>query len=97
MKNVIPKMTHPLSSAWRQPDMSNVLIDDTHAVMDEDTFDGLPEYSSSQPTGVYEGKCWKACNYSNVDKKWWLCWFDESPKPDCCSTNSREIILIEDP
>lgn len=41
--------------------MSNLkmIIDRTDAVMDKATFDNLPEYSCSIPTGVTIGKMWK--------------------------------------
>src|ERR1043165_9759166 len=59
MTDEIPPITHPLGEHWRQPDRSRILIDETHAVMDQATFDDLSEYSTSFPSGVYEGKMWK--------------------------------------
>jgi len=88
--NVIPKITHPLGKEWGQPDMSNVLIDDTHAIMDKVTFIKLAEYSYTQPTGCYEGKVWKCVR----DGQAWLFWFGFSDKPSMCSTNCREILVV---
>ncbi len=58
-RNVIPPITHPMGQHWRQPSLAGVLIDDTHALMDQATFAALAEYSGTTPTGVYEGKAWK--------------------------------------
>jgi hypothetical protein len=100
---IIPSMTHPLSSAWRQPDPSRFLIDDTHVVMSWVDFNSLHEYSASQPSGVYEGKMWRRHNGSfdfefiarGGKPEWMLCWFSESDKPGYCKTNFRKILLID--
>jgi len=90
-----------MGRTWSQPDPSSILIDETHALMDTRTFDGLAEYSASVPSGVYQGKMWKrhdglydsTCKPS--DRRWLLCWYGESNKgPDWCSTYFREIIVI---
>lgn len=93
-------MTHPLGRVWRQPDAARIAIDDTHALMDSATFDALAEYSCSEPTGVYPGKMWRRhdglydrrCKPEN--RRWLLCWFDESERgPEWCSTRFREILI----
>lgn len=56
----IPAMTHPLGKHWKQPEVDEITIDDTHALMSQRAFDKLLEYSASRPSGVYEGKMWKA-------------------------------------
>jgi hypothetical protein len=66
-KNEIPPMTHWMGSAWKQPKLSEILIDDTHAVMTQRTFDKLLNYAHSQPTGVYEGKMYRKDDYLH----WW--------------------------
>ncbi len=100
--NTIPPMTHELSKAWDQPSTDRIKIDDKYAAMDEKTFKELKEYSCSQPSGVYEGKMWKA-NYSrhkplpHQDPQpdiWYLCWFGFSEDPNCCSNNRREIKIV---
>ena len=68
MKNVIPTMTHPLSKYWDQPDKSDILIDDNNALMTHKTMKKLYNYSTSVPTGVYEGKMWR----SEYGPKVWL-------------------------
>jgi hypothetical protein len=93
-------MTHPLSRAWKQPSTDLILLDDTHALMSQATFEQLGEYSCSQPTGVYEGKMWvrhdglydKRCRPE--DRCWLLCWYDVSEKgPEYCSTQHRRILI----
>lgn len=100
-KNVIPRMTHPMSRYWRQPDLSHVLIDDTHALMDRPTFQALATYSTSVPTGAYEGKAWRVEGWTRgpngeytLTGKWYLRWYGYSEKSDQVSINTREIILV---
>lgn len=87
---VIPAMVDPLGAHWNQPDRNRIAIDSTHALMDEATFLSLAEYSTSYPSGVYEGKMWKA----KCRGKWWLRWYGYSVNPDCCSNNQREILAV---
>ena len=63
MKNQIPVITHPLGSAWDQPKLDNILIDDTHALMEKSDFVQLRNYEYSFPTAVYEGKMWRSGMY----------------------------------
>jgi hypothetical protein len=101
-KNVIPPITHPMGSDWEQPPVSEVVIDDTHALMTLETFERLPEYSASRPSGVYEGKMWRRHNGAfdreflarGGKPEWLLCWYGESDKPGYVSNNSRKIILV---
>jgi hypothetical protein len=90
--NVIPPLTHDLSRYWNQPRTEDILIDNTHAVMSKKVFDALAEYSCSVPSGVYEGKMWKACpsSFFHDAPKGWL-----SDRPESCSNNGREIIIVE--
>lgn len=103
MITTIPEMTHPFGQHWDQPDRSEILLDDTHALMTVKTFKGLHEYSASQPSGVYEGKMWRrhdgAFDYEFIARGgkpvWQLCWFDSVPNnPDVCCTMRRRIILV---
>lgn len=86
-----------------QPDRSEILIDDTHALMTMRTFEDLAEYSGTKPTGVYEGKMWRrhdgVFDYrflaSGGKPEWLLCWYGRCDKPDYVSNNSRKIILLD--
>lgn len=88
--NQIPEITHPLGRHWRQPPVSRILIDDTHAVMERPTLEALMEYSSSTPSGVYDGKMWKCRTVTG----WLLVWYGPSCDPNKCSINKRQVLLI---
>ena len=88
--NIIPIITDPLGKSWDQPKIENILIDDKNALMEENDFKELHEYSCSVPTGVYVGKMWK----SRINEKWYLRWFSEHENPEFVSNNVREIIII---
>ena len=91
--NTIPEMTDPLGAHWNQPSRDEITIDDTHALMSLETFEKLPEYSFSQPSGVYNGKMWR---HLAGGGEWFLCWFGDSTRPDCCSTYYRAICVVEE-
>jgi hypothetical protein len=102
----IPPMTDPMGKHWGQPERREILVDETHAVMTSRTFRALHEYSSSQPTGVYDGKMWKRhdgvydCEFrsSGGIPTWLLCWYGPSSKgPGWCQTNTRIILLTDGP
>lgn len=58
--NEIPIMDDPLGKHWRQPtDIRSAPMDDQHILLSSEQVAGLAEYSSTIPTGVYPGKCWK--------------------------------------
>lgn len=99
----IPPITDPLGRNWQQPDRSEILIDDTHALMSRQTFQTLKEYSATFPTGVYEGKMWKrhdgALDHGFLARGgkpvWLLVWFGLSDNPDTVSNNFREILILD--
>lgn len=92
---MIPAMTHPLSSAWDQPALHEIELDETHALMTEATFKRLHDYSLSVPTAVYDGKMWRCRDRANGRwlSRWFLCWYGPTDDPDMCATNSREILI----
>lgn len=90
--NVIPPMTHPLSRAWDQPSTDKILIDDEHAVMDQQTMIQLKQYYPTIPSGVYAGKMWRAQTEHHGD---FLMWYSDSDNPDKCCINSRQILLLD--
>jgi hypothetical protein len=99
----IPPITDLLGKNWNQPERSEILIDDTHALMTRFTFDKLAEYSASFPTGVYEGKMWKRhdgafdTEYISRGGKpvWMLFWYGRHPDPDKVSNNYRTILVVD--
>lgn len=92
-------MTHPSGKYWDQPAREAILLDDTHAIMTRASFAALLEYSGTIPTGCYEGKMWRRHDgiFAGRDPAkcpWLLCWYGPSEKPDHCSVNAREILLV---
>lgn len=85
--NEIPPMTDRLGRFWEAPDRSEIVIDDTHALMTLETYNKLLNYERSFPSGVYEGKMWRRDDL--------LVWYGPSPKPDTCSVHQREILIVE--
>jgi hypothetical protein len=90
-ENIIPPITDPLGRGWRQPDSRQVLIDDNCAMMTEQLFKNLAEYSTSTPSGVYPGKMWKS-RRGNI---WYLRWFAaDDGDPRGLPTPTREIVIV---
>lgn len=91
-QNIIPPMTHPLSSGWKHnPKIEEIFIDDEHARMTEENFKMLLDYSRSFPSGVYEGKMWKNLH----EGTWYLNWWGFSDDPGKCQNYKRKIIMIK--
>lgn len=98
--NLIPPITDKLGRNWVQPKASDILIDDTHAIMDSLSFAQLSNYSTTRPSGVYPGKMWKADEFwDQVDNsKWRLLWYGDAFMKDgkeLCSIHQR-LIIIQD-
>lgn len=83
----IPDCVHPLCKHWDQPDNAEIEVDKNNALMSKKAFDKLLVYSMSFPTGVYEGKMWKA----RIGSQWILRWYENSDE-DHCSVQSRVIL-----
>lgn len=89
--NTVPDITNPLGRHWEQPSRANILIDGDYAVMTERTLLSLYEYSTSCPSGVYEGKMWRALGVENT---WFLRWYGYSEDENRCSINTREVLIV---
>lgn len=88
---VIPLMTNPLGKYWDQPKNTEIEVDEKSALMTKSAFKKLKDYSHSIPSGVYEGKMWKAKN----GECWILRWYQSIPDNDKeMDIISREIIII---
>jgi hypothetical protein len=88
---LIPRATDPMAKYFDMPNRDEIVIDQTHAVMTEKTFDCLKNYSLSNPSGVYQGKMWKRKRSDG----WFICWFTDSEQDGFCDTNTREIIILK--
>ena len=102
----IPEMTDPLGRYWNQPrDIRSAPISDTEILITRRQFDELAEYSTSMPTGAYEGKCWKRQEYERVGHgenmrlrytgRWHLGFYGHSDKPGYVSNNWRLIHVVD--
>lgn len=89
----IPEMTNPLGRYWDQPDRSKIIIDDKYAIMTEQTMNELKEYSTTNPSGVYEGKMWRSKFVENGKTIHYLHWYSNSEKPNYCKHNVRNILI----
>ena len=93
-------MVEPDGRFWLQPTPAAITIDDTHALMDLETFYRLPEYSGSLPSGVYTGKMWKRHEGlfdPNCGARYWrLCWYViNAERPDVADIHFRTILEPE--
>ena len=107
-RDTIPPITDPLGKHWKQPDLTHLDISGDTVELTQKEFDALPEYSTTLPSGVYPGKCWKAegmewpqnrhgaLGYPKPTGIWYLRWFGECDDPRKCSNNSRTIKFINE-
>jgi len=79
----VPEMTDPLGAYWDQPKLSEIEIDDNHALMSIQSLSKLYEYSNSMPSGVYVGKMWK-CKTKDC---WLLRWYGDCKDPGYVSNH----------
>ena len=89
-EQIIPPITEPLGKHWQQPHRRFIELDDTHALMSEQTFKGLKEYSTSIPTGRYEGKMWKGF----IKGEWYLVWLAPDTNHNLLRIEKRTILIV---
>lgn len=90
--NVIPLPEPKYIRAWEQPNRKHIILDDTHALMSQVSFNKLKDYSHSKISGVYIGKMWKKQRYAGI---WALCWFGIEDEPGYLTNHYREILILE--
>lgn len=88
-EQIIPPITDPLGQSWKQPHRRSIELDDTHALMSEQTFKALKEYSTTIPTGRYDGKMWKG--FANGE--WYLVWFAPDANHNLLRIEKRRILI----
>lgn len=100
-EDVVPPMTHPLSAHWRQPERRGILMDDHSALMSAADFHLLHEYSSTNPSGVYDGKMWKRKHGVRdeagklVAHTWRLAWYSPDPTdPNMVLVLTRQLFVV---
>lgn len=89
-EQIIPKITDPRGKSFKQPHRRFIEMDDKSALMSEQTFKALKEYSTYFPSGQYAGKMWKA----NVRGKWYLRWYSNADRSEFIDVNNREILVL---
>ena len=89
-EQVIPPIIDPRGKWLKQPHRRFIEMDDKYALMSEQTFKALKEYSTTSPSGQYAGKMWKA----KIRDKWYLIWYSDSNNPKYIDINTREIIIL---
>lgn len=91
--NDIPVITDPLGRSWRNPQgVHEATMDGSYVWLTQAQVDELHEYSSSYPSGVYDGKCWKRDDGAGG---YWLCWYYDDGTPGKCAIGYRSIIVKE--
>lgn len=89
---MIPEMIDPLGQYWDQPkDIREAPMDDKTVLLTPRQLQGLHEYSTTMPSGVYPGKCWKR----QEGRKWFLGWYGVDPDPKFCTNNWRQIEVVK--
>ena len=59
----IPECTDPMGKHFRMPKRDDITFHREKAVMTKRTFEMLCDYSTTNPSGVYPGKMWKALGW----------------------------------
>lgn len=92
---VIPEMTHPLSEHWDQPDRRNLIFVGDKIHLTRPVWDALCSYDCTDPSGVYEGKMWRARGVDHKGAWQQLRWYGHSKNPNNCSCNARDVVVCE--
>lgn len=90
IKDEIPKITDPMGKHWEQPELSEIILHMSRAVMDKKAFNLLKDYSRTNPSGVYVGKMWKA---RMLDGSWKLRWYSPGDSSEYLCVKQRTIAL----
>ncbi len=89
-KITIPEITEPMGKHWNQPETKDIVCYSRNfAEMNRETFDFLPEYNVSIPTGTYTGKMWKQLR----GNAWFLCWYGENLPDNRIEIKYAEIMI----
>lgn len=89
--NAIPVMDDPLSKYWNQPaGLREAPMDDEGVWLTWFQVQTLAEYSHTNPSGVYPGKCWKRIRGDQT----LLCWYGIAEDPKMCTNNSRNVYMV---
>lgn len=72
-----------------------IITDDTHAMMSQADFDALPEYSCSNPSGVFFGKRWKRGEpYRLPRTAWYMGEYIPAADPKLAGIRFLRILIV---
>lgn len=74
---------------FEMPHKDEILVDERDALMTQEAFDKLGEYSTSNPSGVWQGKMWKA----QFGQTWYLRWYQHE-KDDQFIIPTKQIHIV---
>lgn len=96
--SIIPVITDPLGRHWDQPSRDDIEIITDFAFMTENTCVQLHTYSTTFPSGMYDGKMWKSEINDGIrwTGKYKLNWFHPNDDPKKISISRREIKVLDD-
>lgn len=89
-EQIIPPTDPETKACWYQPHRRFIEMDDTSALMTEQTFRELIDHTDARPPVARVGKMWKM----KFGGKWHLWWFSESKNPALLDIHSREILIL---
>jgi len=65
-------------------------MDDVDVLLSERQLSELAEYTTTLPSGVYPGKCWKRKSTNG----WLLCWYGEETPQHQCPIDFRHVLVV---
>lgn len=72
-----------------------ICADDDFFLITKENFDKLPEYNTSCPSGVYEGKCWKVKPHpDNPDQTIRIRFYLTPPGYDKIYVHFKEAVIV---
>jgi hypothetical protein len=89
-KNYIPDIVDKELKNWRQPERSEITINDKYALMPKDTFLQLQDV----PLKFHAIKLPGKMSRTEINSKPFLYWFGLHENPIKCSIEWREIVII---
>lgn len=90
--NEIPVMDDPLGKHWDQPaNIRSAPMDDKHVLLTARQARELLEYSTSLPSRVYPGKCWRRVERGRE----LLVWYGAETEDQRCPILFRELLVVQ--
>lgn len=71
------------------PDSSEWILDETSVVLPREDFKRLRNYSSTNPTGVSNGKVWARTDHRGE----WVCWYEVVSRVEAYIRIRRALVV----